>query len=292
MQFKQKKNINELVILLSQAQKNSNIPTVKLETEANLKSKIEEIRNKTGKEPSIEELSKIYNDDYITKLCEIINKWKADISNLIKFEREVSQGDTMEEINFWRDYEITLKNVKIQIESPEVKITLGLVANAKKFFITKGFEEDSKLDEPIRKVEFNNLLLKELPISPLLVSTKIPDITMYLQKIFEHIKNKMKLSWYPVQRMMNLIEVISKDLNSHLISILGNKLMTMKFPDFINLYKECKELFSNGWDAEYEKLKKEIPLITKLRKEKSLIVYPKSFEHDNLKKSLKELKKI
>ena len=144
----------------------------------------------------------------------------------------------MEEINFWRDYEITLKNVKIQIESPEVKITLGLVANAKKFFITKGFEEDSKLDEPIRKVEFNNLLLKELPISPLLVSTKIPDITMYLQKIFEHIKNKMKLSWYPVQRMMNLIEVISKDLNSHLISILGNKLMIMKFPDFINLYKD------------------------------------------------------
>ena len=287
-----KKNINELVILLSQAQKNSNIPTVKLETEANLKSKIEEIRNKTGKEPSIEELSKIYNDDDITKLCEIINKWKADISNLIKFEREVSQGDTMEEINFWRDYEITLKNVKIQIESPEVKITLGLVANAKKFFITKGFEEDSKLDEPIRKVEFNNLLLKELPISPLLVSTKIPDITMYLQKIFEHIKNKMKLSWYPVQRMMNLIEVISKDLNSHLISILGNKLMIMKFPDFINLYKECKELFSNGWDAEYEKLKKEIPLITKLRNEKSLIIYPKSFEHDNLKKRLKELKKF
>ena len=150
----------------------------------------------------------------------------------------------MDEINFWRDYEITLKNVKLQIESPEVRITLGLVANAKKFFITKSFEEDSKLDEPIKKVEFNNSLLKELPISPLLVSNKIPDITMYLQKIFEHIKNKMKISWYPVQRMVNLIEVISKDLNSHLISVLGNKLMIMKFPDFIKLYKECKTLFS------------------------------------------------
>ena len=29
----------------------------------------------------------------------------------------------MEEINIWRDYEITLKNVKIQIEFPEVKIS-------------------------------------------------------------------------------------------------------------------------------------------------------------------------
>lgn len=43
----------------------------------------------------------------------------------------------MDEINFWRDYEITLKNVKLQIESPEVKITLGLVANAKKFLLLK-----------------------------------------------------------------------------------------------------------------------------------------------------------
>ena len=286
-----KKNINELVISLSQAQKNSNIPIVKLETEKGLKEKIDEIKNKTGKEPSIEELAKNCNDDYITKLSEIINKWKADISSLTKFERNVYEGDTMDEINFWRDYEITLKNVKLQIESPEVKITLGLVANAKKFFITKSFEEDSKLDEPIKKVEFNNSLLKELPISPLLVSNKIPDITIYLQKIFEHIKNKMKISWYPVQRMVNLIEVISKDLNSHLIRVLGNKLMIMKYPDFIKLYQECKTLFKE-WDDEYEKIKKEISVIIKFRNEKSLITYPKGFEHDNLKKRLKELKKF
>ncbi len=36
----------------------------------------------------------------------------------------------------------------------------------------------------------------------------------------------------------------------------------------------------------------EITLITKLRKEKSLIVYPKSFEHDNFKKEFERIKKI
>jgi hypothetical protein len=44
----------------------------------------------------------------IKQKCGIINKWKADINNLIEFEREVSQGDIMEEISLWRDYEITL----------------------------------------------------------------------------------------------------------------------------------------------------------------------------------------
>ncbi len=83
---------------------------------------------------------------------------------------------------------------------------------------------------------------------------------MYFQKIFE---NKIKFSWYPFQRMMNL--------KFSLVFYVINK--CYEIPRFY-LYKEYKELFSNGWNAEYEKLKKEIPLITKLRKEKSLIIYP------------------
>jgi dynein heavy chain 1 len=59
----------------------------------------------------------------------------------------------------------------------------------------------------------------------------------------------------------------------------------------MKLYKDCKILFSD-WDDEYEKIKKEISVIIKLRNEKSLITYPKGFEHDNLKKRLKELKKF
>ncbi len=81
-----KKNINELEILLSYALKNSNIP--KPETEANLKLKIEEIKKKLEK--NLQQRNEVKLIMMIIKQkCGIINKWKADINNLIEFEREV-----------------------------------------------------------------------------------------------------------------------------------------------------------------------------------------------------------
>ena len=132
-------------------------------------------------------------------------------------------------------------------------MTLGLVKNARKFFITKGFEEDTKIEEPIKRVELANLLLKDLPIVPMTTATSIPEIGNYIKKIFEHIKARMRISWYPITRMLQLIEVISKDLNVHLISVLGKNLMTMKFEDFIKIYKESKALFKESWQNEFEK---------------------------------------
>ena len=284
--------MNELVVLLSQAQKNSNIPNVKLEWDPDLKVKMDEIRAKKGSEPTVEELGANYNDDYITKLCDIINRWKVDISQVLKLDRNIQQGDTLEELNFWRDYETTLKNVKTQIEGPEVQMTLALVRNARKFFVTKGFEEDTKMDEPIKRVEMYNTLLKDLPIVAMTTATNISDIGNYIHMIFEQIRNKMKISYYPVARMTQLIEVISKDLNAHLINVLGPKLMTMNYDDFIKLYKECKVLFKEAWIKDYEALKKEIPIIQKLRNERSLINVPTTFDHYALSKRLKELKKF
>ena len=284
--------MNELVVLLSQAQKNSNIPNIKLEGDPELKEKMEKFQQEKKTPATVDDLSEGCNDDYITKLCDIINRWKADVSQIIKLDRNIMQGDTLEEINFWRDYETTLKNVKSQIESQEVQMTLGLVRNARKIFITKGFEEDTKIDEPIRRVEGYNLLLKDLPIIPLTTATEIPEISNYLKKFFEHLRNKMKISCYPIARMIQLIEVLSKDLNEHLITVLGPKLMTMSYESFLKLYKETKELFKDGWIKEFEAAKKEVPIIQRLRNERNLMAYPSTFEHYALRKRLKELKKF
>ena len=287
-----KSKVNELVVLLNQAQKTSDIPTIKLECEPELKKKMDEIREKKKHEPTVEEIAETCDENYILKLCDLINKWKTDISKVIKTDRDVSQGDTLQEVNFWRDFETTLKNIKTQIESPEVEMTLGLVKNARKFFITKGFEEDTKIEEPIKRVELANLLLKDLPIVPMTTATSIPEIGNYIKKIFEHIKARMRISWYPITRMLQLIEVISKDLNAHLISVLGKNLMTMKFEDFIKIYKESKALFKESWQNEFEAVRKEIPIIQKLRNERNLISIPSTFEHLALQKRLKELKKF
>lgn len=104
--------MSELVFLLNQSQKNSEIPTVKLEFEAEFKEFIYEIRAK-GKEPTVDDFQdKIGNDIFLRKLADSTNRWKTDISAVLKLDRQISQGNTLEEITFWKDYENTLSNSK------------------------------------------------------------------------------------------------------------------------------------------------------------------------------------
>ena len=44
------------------------------------------------------------------RLQDNVNRWKQDIHNVIKLDRQISQGNVLQEINFWKDYETTLLN--------------------------------------------------------------------------------------------------------------------------------------------------------------------------------------
>jgi len=103
--------MSELVFLLNQSQKNSDIPSVKLELEAEFKELLNEIRAQ-GKEPSVDDFQDKMNENFITKLSNTINRWKVDISSVLKLDRQISQGNTLQEITFWKDYETSLLNSK------------------------------------------------------------------------------------------------------------------------------------------------------------------------------------
>ena len=280
----------ELVDIMNKTTKTSNIPVIKLEYEPELKQKMDKIRQE-GREPTLDELSEGLSDDYINKLCDIINRWKADISNVIKMDREVKDGDTLEEVNFWIDYEKALNAIKKQVEAPEVQMTLAIAKKANKVFVTKGFEEDTKTDTLIKKAESYNILLKDLPIQAMYNSGSIADLVEQIKRIFEVIKNKMKISAYPSSRIYQLVENLSKDLYNHLLKLLGSNLMKMEYKDFITLYKQCKELFKNVWTPEFESLRKEVSELVKKRRE-TIAHIPNNFEHDELYKRLKDLKKF
>ena len=101
----------ELIFLLNQSQKNSDIPTVKLELEQDFKQILTDIRAKS-KEPTVDDFIDKSNEDFILKLVNTINRWKVDISSVLKLDRQITQGNTLQEINFWKDYETTLMNSK------------------------------------------------------------------------------------------------------------------------------------------------------------------------------------
>ena len=283
--------IGEIVEIMNKTTKTSNIPVIKLEYEPELKEKMDTIRKENGREATVDELSEGLNDDYINKLCDIINRWKADISQVIKMDREVKDGDTLEEVNFWLDYEKALNAIKLQLEAPEVQMTLAIAKKANKVFVTKGFEEDTKTDSLIKKAESYNVLLKDLPIQALYNAGSVTDIIEQIKIIFDIIKNRMKISAYPSSRIYQLVENLSNDLYNLLLKLLGSNLMSMDYNEFILLYKQCKELFKKVWTPEFESLRKEVTELAKKRRE-TISHIPTQFAHDELYKRLKDLKKF
>ena len=289
--FQLQSKMGELVDLINKTQKTSNIPSIKIEHDPELKEKMDKIEKEKGRPATLDELYEGLNDKEINKLIDLINRWKVDVSKIIKIDRDMKDGDTLEEVNFWSDYEKTLRDIKKQIEAPEVQMTLNILKKAGKVFVTNPFEEDTKTDNYIKKAESYNLLLRDLPIQEMYNAGSIEDIIEQIKKIFEVIRNKMKISMYPTSRIYQLVENLSSDMYNHLLKLLGSNLMSMKYEDFIILYKQCKQLFKHVWLTEFEALRKEIQDLAK-KKNETISHISNKFMHEELRNRLKDLKKF
>jgi len=106
--------MSELVFLLNQSQKNSDIPSVRLELEGDFKQIYMDIKTK-DKEPTVDDFQEKITDDFISKLVNTINRWKVDISSVLKLDRQIAHGNTLQEVTFWKDYENSLTNSKLKI---------------------------------------------------------------------------------------------------------------------------------------------------------------------------------
>ena len=283
--------VSELVESINKTRKTSNIPNIKLEFEPFFLEKLDKIKKEKGRDATLDEMFEELDDTKINNLCDSLTRWKTEISQVIQINRELKDGNTLEEVEFWVDYIKVLKSIKKQVESPDVQMTLNLAKKANKVFITKPFENDTKTDDYIKRAKSYNILLKDLPVKEMYNSNSIEDLTKQIEKIFEVIRKQIKLSMYPLTRVLQLIECISEDMYSRVIKILGPNLMSIKYEDFHELYKKCKQLFKNVWQNESDSLRKEIQELARKRNE-TITQVKTNYPHLELKNRLKDIKKF
>ena len=73
------------------------------------------------------------------------------------------------------------------------------------------------------------------------------------QGIFNHLR-KIRNTKYPIQRVLRLLEAISKDVSSQLLKVLGTRCLTyVPYEEFGKVMSEYHEVFTT-WDDEYDKL--------------------------------------
>lgn len=64
------------------------------------------------------------NEQFIESLATCVKRWNRDIQEVSKMNYAVSQGNTLQEINFWISKEKSLNMIEQQLKLPEVDLTL------------------------------------------------------------------------------------------------------------------------------------------------------------------------
>lgn len=152
----------------------------------------------------------------------VLNQIQICFSQVTKLERDPATGSAVQEITFWLNIERALYKIQEQMSSPEVALTLDVLKLGKRFHATISFDSDTGLKEALDRVKNYNLLMKDFPINDLLSANDLTKIKNSITMIFNHLK-RVRNTRYPVNRILRLIEAISRDLNTRMIKVIESE---------------------------------------------------------------------
>ncbi|KAI8810266.1 dynein heavy chain [Cladochytrium replicatum] len=245
-----KKKIAELELSLQDLQQNVEIPQAILIPHPLVLATIEKCR-KIGKKPTIDDLGDPlpFGEEELKDLQQDVSAWIRGVQRVTKMNREVS-GPASQEINFWLSMERALSDIDEQLKSDVVLLTLDILKTAKRYYATISFLADIGLKEAVEKVQKYNQLMRDFPLSELLSATDVEKIKAAITRIFTHLNRKLKLSPYPIQRALLLVEAISRDLNDQLLKVFGSRrLMYVEYEEFEAIAEGCEQVFAT-WDQQ------------------------------------------
>jgi dynein heavy chain 1, cytosolic len=127
-----------------------------------------------------------------------------------------------------------------------IECTLKTLKQAKRFHATMPFENDTiGVKETAAKVLDYRPLIKDFPIDELLAATELGDsLCDAITNIFAHIQRGGGASSYPLQRLLQLVETISRDLREKMLSLLARqRLMDLPYPQAEAVMEDCQRVF-------------------------------------------------
>ncbi|EAR94592.2 dynein heavy chain, cytoplasmic protein (macronuclear) [Tetrahymena thermophila SB210] len=251
------KKLSEFNLALIQCQQNVEVPEIQLFYDPVLKERVQKLKAE-GKNVTVDDFEDLLDkNEFIDSLANCVTKWTKDIRAIINMDYEVSSGSTLQEINYWLSYERSLNLIDQQISQIETTITIELLKKKFKHNVIVPFEYDLKFKHTLQECTKCNQFMKEFPLNDLLSASSLQEIRTSLSGIFNHMKNIKSLSYTP-QRAYQLLEALSRDLNSQIVKILSQyKLMTMNYDHFTQLIADSQEIFKK-WDKEFNAFKQSL----------------------------------
>ncbi|ORY33069.1 putative motor [Naematelia encephala] len=245
-----KKKFAELELSLLHLKQNVEIPETHLAVHPAIRKAVASC-HASGSRVSIDAVEPqtlLTDPAFLNKLQADVNSWIKEVQAVTKLSRDVASGTASQEINFWLSMEHALEGIEAQLRGEEVSLALDVLKHAKRFHATVSFIADTGLKEAADLVHKHNILMKDFPLDELLAATDLEKVQESIFLIFAHINKKLKLSPYPIRRILPLVEAISSDFNDQLLRVLGSqRLMYMDYAKFEDVMSTTAEVFGT-WD--------------------------------------------
>ncbi|XP_043279701.1 dynein heavy chain, cytoplasmic isoform X3 [Venturia canescens] len=286
------KKIAELEMGLLHLQQNIDIPEISLPIHPVVLQVIKQCAEENRKPKVADFGDRVEDSTFMNQLQNGVNRWIKEIQKVTKLNRDPESGTALQEISFWLNLERALHRIQEKRESIEITLTLDILKYGKRFHATVSFDTDTGLKQALATVNDYNPLMKDFPINDLLSATELERIRAAIQQIFMHLR-KIRSTKYPIQRVLRLVEAISRDLGQQLLKVLGTRrLMHIPFDEFEKVMFQCFEVFIT-WDDEYDKLTGLLrDFIKKKRDEHMKMVWRVSLAHKKLQTRMEHMRRF
>ncbi|XP_044006814.1 dynein heavy chain, cytoplasmic isoform X3 [Aphidius gifuensis] len=286
------KKIAELEMGLLHLQQNIDIPEISLPVHPSVMQVINACNHENRKPKVADFGDKVEDSTFLNQLQNGVNRWIKEIQKVTKLNRDPESGTALQEISFWLNLERALHRIQEKRESIEITLTLDILKHGKRFHATVSFDTDTGLKQALATVNDYNPLMKDFPINDLLSATELERIRAAVQQIFMHMR-KIRSTKYPIQRVLRLVEAISRDLSQQLLKVLGTRrLMHIPFDEFEKVMAQCFEVF-NTWDDEYDKLTGLLrDFVKKKRDEHMKMVWRVAPAHKKLQTRMEQMRRF
>ncbi|ODV62102.1 dynein heavy chain [Ascoidea rubescens DSM 1968] len=267
-----RKKLSELILSLQHIQQSVQIPDLSLTLHHTIKNAIESANHSNDKLPIDFIPEDLLSDsNFLNTLQSIANGWIKSVQNVTKLSRDPSEGSAADEINFWTSMESALLNIQDQLNSPPIALTLEILTKAKRFYATLSLTNDTGLKESLSTANKYNQLMKDLPLDELLSATTLKKIEEAIILIMNHLK-KLRVTNYPINRVLPFVEAISADLDSKLKMIIRTfNLMYLNFDEFLSKTQEINSVFLI-WDKQIKEFTNLARELLRKRSEKFIFI--------------------
>ncbi|KZT56001.1 hypothetical protein CALCODRAFT_333270 [Calocera cornea HHB12733] len=264
-----KRKFAELELSLLHLQQNVEIPEIHLAVNPQIQRVVDQAYSH-GEKPTIDDLppQSLADSSFLNRLQSDVNSWIKQIQTVTRLDREVSSGTASQEINFWLGLERELEHVDNQLNDDGVRMIMEVLRSAKRYRATVGFHADTGLNDHMARVKNYNNLMKDFPLNELLSATDLDKISDALYQIFSHLNKKLRLSSYPIRRALPLVEAISRDFTSVLLTVLAShRLMYLPYDTFAHIMTQTGEVFKM-WDEQVKEFTNVAREVTRKRNDR------------------------